>query len=102
MQASKLKPELPRQSSVDSRDEAGNPSGVPVEVDDTAMFERKRPAPSLTDSVFQMKKVSYTAQSFCHLAANVPLARGGKNFKTLKLRGMFLSTESTQTSLCVT
>lgn len=53
-------PVLPRQTSVDSRDSNKvKQKAAPVEVDDTAMFERKKP-PTI-DSLSQIKKVGYLA-----------------------------------------
>ena len=48
---------LPKQSSVDSRD-LSSTVATPLEIDDTAMFQRKKtPSVSLEASVTQLKKV---------------------------------------------
>lgn len=57
MQAAPRPATLPQQSSVDSKDVIA--AVTPLEIDDTAMFQRKKaPAVSLEDSVTQMKRVS--------------------------------------------
>lgn len=57
VQGARPKADLARQSSVDSRDGSRGRASVPMEVEDNAMFERKKAVPSLKDSVFQMKRV---------------------------------------------
>lgn len=50
---------LPKQSSLDSRDRPA--AAIPLEIDDTAMFQRKKAtSSSLEDSVSQLRKVTTT------------------------------------------
>lgn len=56
LQAASKPAVLRKQTSVESKD--GAKKAVPVEVDDTAMFQRKKsPSISLEDSVSLMRKV---------------------------------------------
>lgn len=104
VQSAKQKTEgLPRQTSVESKDEAEG-SSVPVEVDDTAMFERKKPIPSLTDSVFQMRKASphatacLTAPSLNGLVASSQA--GASKHQRLSKKGRYGLAACTQRQHC--
>lgn len=51
------KADLPRQSSLESK------AAVPMEVDDTAMFQRKAPATTAPEPLLQRKKVPDTGST---------------------------------------